>query len=454
MEAIVPAEAGEGGGGWAQDSHGIARVGEIFCELGAEHFGEVFRWFFLRAAHDDADHRRVRRVEKFLALGQGMFGERLVVVREGVVDRGVLGARGLHEDAAASVAAAGAPGDLGDELEGSLGGTEVGEVQRGVGVDHAYKRHVGEVEAFGDHLRAEEDVDFVIAETHERSLVAARFLHRVGVHPQDTGVREPRFYFPFELLRAEAGEFDLVATAIRAFFRCGGFVVAVMAHGLVARFVMRERNVAVGALNRCATGGALDRRRVPAAVEQQNHLALRRERLVDRAFELQADCAAHDALAVLVAEVDHVHIGHRAPCNADGHRDNRRAAALNFVPRFEGGRRRAKDQRHAFADRALLRDGAGVVTWRRALLKARVMLLVDHDDAEVRRRGENRASGADNDLHFACADALPVTVTVDVGQVAVKDRDLIEPGAETLDRLRREANFGHEDDRLAAELHD
>jgi hypothetical protein len=53
-------------------------------------------------------------------------------------------------------AAAGAPGELGDQRERPLLGAEVGEAQRRVGVEHDAERDAVEVVPLGDHLRADQ----------------------------------------------------------------------------------------------------------------------------------------------------------------------------------------------------------------------------------------------------------------------------------------------------------
>ena len=65
---------------------------------------------------------------------------------------------GLHQHFAGLLAAAGPSRHLHQELEGALGGAEVGQVQGHVGVEHADERDVRKIEALGDHLRAEEHV--------------------------------------------------------------------------------------------------------------------------------------------------------------------------------------------------------------------------------------------------------------------------------------------------------
>ena len=80
------------------------------------------------------------------------------------------------------------------------------------------------------------------------------------------------------------------------------------------------------------------------------------------------------------------------------------------------------------------------------------MLFVQHDQPQVRRGGENRAPRADDHRHRAVGDPLPVPVPFGVAQMAVQHGHLAEPRAEPLDRLRREADFRHQHDRLPAEM--
>ena len=64
------------------------------------------------------------------------------------------------------------------------------------------------------------------------------------------------------------------------------------------------------------------------------------------------------------------------------------------------------------------------------------------------RRREDRRAHPHDDLHFSRGDALPVAMAIGVGEMAVQHGHLAESLAEPFDRLRREADFGHEHDRL------
>ena len=97
---------------------------------------------------------------------------------------------GLDEDFALDVAAAGAAGDLGEQLEGAFAGAEVRDDAGQVGVDDPDQRDVRKMQALGDHLRADEDVDLAGAEVAQDAAIILLPLQRVGVHARDARVRE------------------------------------------------------------------------------------------------------------------------------------------------------------------------------------------------------------------------------------------------------------------------
>ena len=82
------------------------------------------------------------------------------------------------------------------------------------------------------------------------------------------------------------------------------------------------------------------------------------------------------------------------------------------------------------------------------------MLLVEHDQPKIRRRSKDGTACPDHDLDFALRDPPPMLVTLDVGHVAMKHRHSIEPRPEAGDRLRRQADLGHKQNRLPAKSHD
>ena len=95
---------------------------------------------------------------------------------------------------------------------------------------------------------------------------------------------------------------------------------------------------------------------------------------------------------------------------------------------------------------------AGVVPRGALLLERRFVLLVQHDQPQIRRRGEDGAAGADDDRHRPLGDPLPMPMPLGVAQMAVQHGHRAEPLAKPLDRLRRQADFRHQHDRLPPEM--
>lgn len=93
----------------------------------------------------------------------------------------------LHHHFAAELAAPGSPGDLGQQLEGSLSGPKIGNVETDVGVENSDQGDFRKVKAFGDHLGADEQVDLFRLEGVQG---VAQFVlppHGVAVDPGDPG---------------------------------------------------------------------------------------------------------------------------------------------------------------------------------------------------------------------------------------------------------------------------
>ena len=81
------------------------------------------------------------------------------------------------------------------------------------------------------------------------------------------------------------------------------------------------------------------------------------------------------------------------------------------------------------------------------------MLLVDDDDADARQRREHRRSRADDDVHVAAADAVPLIVALAVRERAVLNRDAIaERAAEERGHRRRQRDLRDHQQHLTSGL--
>ena len=82
------------------------------------------------------------------------------------------------------------------------------------------------------------------------------------------------------------------------------------------------------------------------------------------------------------------------------------------------------------------------------------MFFIDHDQPEMLHRSKHRTASSHNNLHFAAGNPLPVPVPLGIGQMAVQNGDRVKPAGKSANRLRREADFRHKNNRLSPVTHD
>ena len=187
----------------------------------------------------------------------------------------------------------------------------------------------------------------------------------------------------------------------------------------------------------------MDRRRDPAAVQEQDRLAAA---LRERAQ--LGEQRRRERIAGLAAQVDDRGRAGAGPASRPPSSSRSRRAQLSGR-----GVARAEDRNRALERRALRRHRPRVVARIRLLLVRRVVLLVDADDADPIERGEDRRAGADDDRSVAACDPLPLVAALGLGERRVEDGDAVaEAGAEAADRLRRERDLRDEHDRAASPL--
>ena len=128
---------------------------------------------------------------------------------------------------------------------------------------------------------------------------------------------------------------------------------------------------------------------------------------------------------------------------------------MRIRPALEAWRRTAEHDDRPFLPRADDGHLTRMVARRLALLVRRFVLFVDDDGAEVLERREHRRPRANGNALGATAQREPFVVALAVAQCAVQDGDAIaEDRAKAVDRLRRERDLGHQNDRRLAALVD
>src|ERR1700677_3245825 len=92
----------------------------------------------------------------------------------------------LDEHFSLNIASSRAPGYLCQQLERALAGAKIRLMQRGVCMNSAHEGNVWEMQALGDHLSADEDINLSGTKIPQYFSVIILALHRIGVHAPDS----------------------------------------------------------------------------------------------------------------------------------------------------------------------------------------------------------------------------------------------------------------------------
>ena len=368
-------------------------------------------------------------------------------------DAVVVGIQRLDDRLARELAAAGAAGDLRQQLERPLGRAEVGQAEPDVGRDHADQRHAREVVPLGDHLRADQDVDLAGGEPRQQRGDRAAPPDRVAIDARDARVGKQR---------AISASTRSVPKPICSRYGPAHFaqafgsahrVVAVVAARALRRAVHGQRHAAVRALERRRrTAGRTPRWRSRAGSAARSPARRRRAASRSRVAQRRAEDRRPGPAAAYSSRMSTIRtLASGRSSTRLLERDQRVAAALRVVVALQRRRRRAEHDQRARLARAHDRDVAAVVARALLLLVRAVVLLVDDDQAERAQRREHRRPRADDDVDVAAADALPLVVALAVGEAAVLDGDaLAERAAERGGNGGRQRDLRHQQQHAAS----
>ena len=239
-------------------------------KLAFQMFGGEFHLVLVAAFEREQRHAADGRIFQLFAEFDFLFVKAGEVMAARILDRRMKRRERLHEHLALDIAAAGATGDLREQLEGALARAEIRLMQREVGVNDADERHVREMQALGNHLRADENVGLARAKIAEDFPVIVLALHRVGVHALDARMREKFRERFLDFLRARAGKTNgrVFAFLVRAHRRHALDVAANVAAKFLFLPMIREREAAIRALRDVTAFRALQRRGIAAPVQK------------------------------------------------------------------------------------------------------------------------------------------------------------------------------------------
>ena len=202
---------------------------------GAETPGGGFERLQLGMAKDDARQTGVGGHFAGAAELELLVGEGLVVVAAGKVDGGVVREERLDNDFSDVVGTAAAACDLGEQLKSAFGAAEIGQGKGGVGTEDTDQGDVGEVQAFADHLRAEQDIEAACGEIGEDRFVVVA-AHGIAIHTLQAGAGDLADEFVFGFLCSGPDTQELSRTQ-RAQFGKLGAVLAIVAHDVATGLI-------------------------------------------------------------------------------------------------------------------------------------------------------------------------------------------------------------------------
>ena len=150
---------------------------------------------------------------------------------------------------------------------------KVGHVEADIGVEDPDEGDVGKVEALGDHLRPDEDIDHAPFEIAERVAEEVFLFHRVGVDTGDAVIGENFPEDDFDLLRSVTGEPDRRTRALGALRGSETLEGADVAEQFVIGAMKSEGHAAMVALAHETAFLAGERGCEAAAVEEEDRSA-------------------------------------------------------------------------------------------------------------------------------------------------------------------------------------
>ena len=247
--------------------------------------GRIGHQLFVGAAHQNVHQRHMGWIGWRTPSLELARGKLLEVMSGGGHEGGVRRRARLHQNPAPGRPASRPAGDLRDQLEGSLGSPEIGQVKPGVRIDDAHQGDPGKIQTFGDHLRPEQNVHLAPLDGVEDPVVGPLDRCGVGIHPRQSRGRNALGEPPLQELRADsAGPMHASAT-LRTFLRNGQIVAAVVAPQSRRRPMHGQRDIAGRTLPNVTAARALKEVGKAAAVEEEEHLFTRREGRVNRFVE-------------------------------------------------------------------------------------------------------------------------------------------------------------------------
>src|ERR1700704_3065916 len=128
---------------------------------------------------------------------------KVVVPRK--LDRGTKRRRRLHKNFAGDLSSSGPASDLRKQLESTFTGSKVGQMQTDICVNDAHQGNIRKIEALGDHLRTDQNVDLSTPKSAKGLSIGIFSYHSIRIHPSQPGFWKKLLDNAFDLFGTETG---------------------------------------------------------------------------------------------------------------------------------------------------------------------------------------------------------------------------------------------------------
>ncbi len=227
-----------------------------------------------RRVRADGGLKTEGRHGEHLPFVQFVFGKHGIILRFDGGEDGMFGQLGLYQHLAGFVGAPRPAGHLHQLGEQPFRGAKVRAVQAAVSVQHDNEVEPREIMPFGEHLRADQNVDFVVGDAAVQIRPVVFVRGAIPVNADDGGLGQEGAQGFFDALRAVADGGQVLIAAVGAFEWDEFAVVAVVTAQLAGALVQHHFGGAVRAAEGMAAVAAKQRGRETAPVEvHQRHAA-------------------------------------------------------------------------------------------------------------------------------------------------------------------------------------
>ena len=248
-----------------------------------------------------------------------------------------------------------------------------------------------------------------------------------------------------DLLRTRSEPGNIGRAAFRALLHARPLKTAVVTDQPVV-FVQRQRNVAVRALDDRSAGPAGYKPRHAAPVEKENGLLSPLKPVLQQLLQpFRQDRAV--SVSEFLPQIRDLHRWKRSPRQSFRQGIELIYAGLGSVIRFKGWRRTSKHNTGVLESSQLFRHFPCVIFRHRFIFITALVLLVNYDNAELRKRSKQSTPGTDDHVDLPSPGALPLIRFLALGERRVHHRhSLTKIAVEPQQCLVGQRDLGNEHD--------